>query len=63
MMKKLFYGLITVLFLIIAGCSSNNKTKLVVYSPHGKEMLSEFEKQFEAIHTDIDIQCLDMGSQ
>ncbi len=63
MMKKLFYGLITVLFLIIAGCSSNNKTKLVVYSPHGKEMLSEFEKQFEAIHTDIDIQWLDMGSQ
>ncbi|MBK8550331.1 MAG: extracellular solute-binding protein [Ignavibacteria bacterium] len=60
-MKKLLY-LLTVL-IIFSACSSNNKKKLVVYSPHGKEMLTEFEKQFESTHPDIDIQWLDMGSQ
>lgn len=45
------------------GCSNNSKSKLVVYSPHGKEMLTEFEKQFEAQNPDIDVQWLDMGSQ
>ncbi|WP_404455295.1 extracellular solute-binding protein [Virgibacillus necropolis] len=36
--------------------------KVVVYSPHGKDILSEFEKQFEAEY-DVDMQFLDMGSQ
>ena len=39
------------------------KKKLVVYSPHGKEMLTEFEKMFEATNPDTDVQWLDMGSQ
>ncbi len=39
------------------------KKKLVVYSPHGKEMLTEFEKMFEASNPDTDVQWLDMGSQ
>ncbi|MBV6478831.1 MAG: hypothetical protein HGGPFJEG_01588 [Ignavibacteria bacterium] len=49
-------------FLII-GCKSNSGKKVTVYSPHGKEMLSDFEKQFETLHPDIDVQWLDMGSQ
>lgn len=36
--------------------------KVVVYSPHGKDILSEFEKQFEAEY-DVDMEFLDMGSQ
>lgn len=55
--------IIILISILIYGCSGNNKKKLVVYSPHGKEMLSEFEKQFEAIHPDADVQWLDMGSQ
>lgn len=51
------------LSLLTLSCSSDNKTRLVIYSPHGKEMLSEFEKQFEMSHPDIDVQWLDMGSQ
>lgn len=61
MNKKLLSLLI--FCLILNGCSSNDKKKLVIYSPHGKEMLTEFEKQFENIHSDIDVQWLDMGSQ
>jgi iron(III) transport system substrate-binding protein len=36
---------------------------LIVYSPHGKEMLSEFEKEYEESHPDQDVQWMDMGSQ
>ncbi|ASN04364.1 extracellular solute-binding protein [Virgibacillus necropolis] len=36
--------------------------KVVVYSPHGKDILSEFEKLFEAEY-DVDMEFLDMGSQ
>jgi iron(III) transport system substrate-binding protein len=62
-MKK-FLTVVTLCSMIyITGCSGNNKKKLVVYSPHGKEMLTEFEKQFEALHPDTDVQWLDMGSQ
>jgi iron(III) transport system substrate-binding protein len=48
---------------MLFGCQSNKKEKLVVYSPHGKELLSDFEKRYEAIHPNVDIQWLDMGSQ
>jgi iron(III) transport system substrate-binding protein len=52
------------LFAFLASCSSTNtKRTLVVYSPHGKELLTAFEKQFEAKHPDVDVQWLDMGSQ
>jgi iron(III) transport system substrate-binding protein len=34
-----------------------------VYSPHGKEMLAEFERLFEERHPDVDVRWLDMGSQ
>lgn len=49
---------------IFLSCSKEPaKKKLVVYSPHGKEMLTEFEKMFEASNPDTDVQWLDMGSQ
>lgn len=51
------------LVLALAGCSSSTKQKLVIYSPHGKEMLAEFERQYEEVHPDVDVQWLDMGSQ
>lgn len=49
--------------LFLAACSSNGKTTLIIYSPHGKELLTEFEKRFEAQNAMIDVRWLDMGSQ
>lgn len=43
--------------------SGDNRTPLIVYSPHGKELLTAFEKKFEETHKDVDVQWLDMGSQ
>lgn len=36
---------------------------LVVYSPHGRDLLSAFEERFEASHPGVDVQWVDMGSQ
>ena len=47
--------------LILASCSS--KEVVVVYSPHGPEMLGDAEKQFETAYPGVDLQWLDMGSQ
>jgi iron(III) transport system substrate-binding protein len=56
---------IFVLVLLLANCSGNSagKTTLIVYSPHGKELLTEYEKRFEAANPNVDVRWLDMGSQ
>ena len=52
------------LLLLASACSSGtNGTTLIVYSPHGKELLTEFEKRFEAENPAVDVRWLDMGSQ
>ena len=45
------------------GCGGGGRTPLVIYSPHGRELLSNFERRFEALHPDVDVRWLDMGSQ
>jgi iron(III) transport system substrate-binding protein len=39
------------------------KESVVVYSPHGPEMLKEAEARFEAANPGVDLQWFDMGSQ
>jgi len=60
-MRPLLPVILTISLLI--GCTSDDRTALVVYSPHGKEMLSDYELAFEAEHPDINVQWLDMGGQ
>ena len=54
---------ITLLLLLLVGCASDSRERLVIYSPHGKEMLGEYELAFEAVHPDVDIRWIDMGGQ
>jgi iron(III) transport system substrate-binding protein len=51
------------LFAIAASCGGESRTPLVVYSPHGKELLQYYEQAFEKAHPDVDVQWVDMGSQ
>src|SRR6266436_5585133 len=51
------------LLLLVTACSRDDRTPLVVYSPHGRDLLTLFEHRFEALHPDIDVRWLDMGSQ
>ncbi len=45
------------------GCVNDGRTPVVIYSPHGRDQLELLEKQFEALHPEIDVRWLDMGSQ
>ncbi|MBD0320358.1 MAG: extracellular solute-binding protein, partial [Gemmatimonadetes bacterium] len=55
-------GTIAALALVVAACGDGRET-LTVYSPHGRDMLQAFEKRFEALHPEVDVQTVDMGSQ
>jgi iron(III) transport system substrate-binding protein len=52
-----------VLFGIAVSCSGDSRIPLVVYSPHGKDLLQYYELAFEKAHADADVQWVDMGSQ
>lgn len=48
----------------LAACAkSDGRTVLTVYSPHGKELLSYLETEFEKANPAIDVQWVDMGAQ
>ena len=47
----------------LASCASDNRTQVIVYSPHGKEMLGAYEERFEAVNPDVNIEWMDMGGQ
>ncbi|HXG72391.1 MAG TPA: extracellular solute-binding protein [Gemmatimonadaceae bacterium] len=49
--------------LTFSSCSSDKRTVLTVYSPHGKDLLQFFETGFENANPTIDVQWIDMGSQ
>lgn len=48
---------------LVAACSSDHRTPLVIYSPHGRDLLTLVERRFEALHPEVDVRWLDMGSQ
>lgn len=51
------------LLVLAVGCASDGRTPVVVYSPHGRDLLLLAERTFEAENPDIDVRWLDMGSQ
>lgn len=48
---------------VLSACSSDNRTPVVLYSPHGRDQLELLERDFERRRPDIDVRWLDMGSQ
>jgi iron(III) transport system substrate-binding protein len=48
---------------LVFGCTGAGKTPIVIYSPHGRDLLSLLERRYEALHPEIDVRWLDMGSQ
>jgi iron(III) transport system substrate-binding protein len=55
--------LVLVAALVELACTSDGRTPVVVYSPHGTAMLTDFEERFEAAHPQYDLQFLDLASQ
>lgn len=54
--------LTSLLGLLLAGCG-DGREPLVLYSPHGRDLLLLVEETFEAENPGIDVRWLDMGSQ
>ena len=52
-----------VLALLLTACAGDGREPLIVYSPHGPDLLTTFEERFEAANPEVDVQWLDMGSQ
>jgi iron(III) transport system substrate-binding protein len=51
------------LLALAAGCGGDSRTPLVVYSPHGRDLLELYEREFERAQPALDVRWLDMGSQ
>ncbi|MBD3185125.1 extracellular solute-binding protein [Candidatus Poribacteria bacterium] len=64
-MKQRLYIVISVLTAIfmLMGCGDKTQKMVIVYSPHGGDILSQFEELFEKKYPDIDVQWIEMGSQ
>jgi iron(III) transport system substrate-binding protein len=48
--------------LLFSACG-DRRTPVVVYSPHGRDLLLLVEQRYEELHPDVDVRWLDMGSQ
>lgn len=58
------YLVLGTLYLVLSGCTGGDgRTPLVIYSPHGPDLLRAFEERFEAMRPDVDVQWIDTGSQ
>ena len=58
------YGLLATFIGVAVSCAGGDKrTPLVIYSPHGKDLLQYYEQEFEKTHPAVDVQWVDMGSQ
>ena len=48
----------------VAACrAGDDRAVLTVYSPHGKELLEHYEREFERANPAVDVRWVDMGSQ
>jgi iron(III) transport system substrate-binding protein len=52
-----------VVFSLLVACKQDSRATLLVYSPHGKDLLEAFKKSFEASRPGVEVRYLDMGSQ
>jgi iron(III) transport system substrate-binding protein len=64
-MTRLSRGIGTTAVAALAACGGGNdgRTELMIYSPHGRELLEVFETRYEELNPGVDVVWLDMGSQ
>src|SRR2546430_9653575 len=43
------------LALLSTACRGDGRTPLIVYSPHGRDLLTLLERRFEQLHPDVDV--------
>lgn len=58
--------LIICLFALLPSCDRGNNTssrRLLIYTPHGQDLLRDVVVKYKAQHPDVDVQFLDMGAR
>lgn len=55
--------LLLLLLPLLASCASDDRTRIIIYSPHGKELLRAYEEAFEAANPTVDVVWNNMGGQ
>src|SRR6185503_3374639 len=66
MRLKLFWlacAIISIALLISCRPGSGNKSRLLIYTPHGQDLLRDFVTRYKQQYPDADVQFLDMGSR
>src|SRR5260370_19928904 len=66
MMKLAGLLLFALVLTLNPGCRSSNQNsphKLLVYTPHGQDMLRDFVARYKQLHPEVEDQFLDMGSR
>src|SRR4026207_2313308 len=66
MRLKLLFSLVVIILLILAlgSCRGGSSSKrLLIYTPHGQDLLRDFVARYKQQNPNVDIQFLDMGSR
>ncbi|MEO8349632.1 MAG: extracellular solute-binding protein [Acidobacteriota bacterium] len=61
--RSLCAAFLTAFAALAPGCRSDERTPVVLYSPHGRDLLTLVERTYEAKNPNVDVRWLDMGSQ
>jgi iron(III) transport system substrate-binding protein len=64
--RKLFALLITSSLALALACGSRGtqaRKSLLIYTPHGQDLLKDFVARYKQAYPDVDVQFLDMGSR
>ena len=56
-------AIIVIALLLSCRPGAGNKNRLVIYTPHGQDLLKDFVTRYKQQHPQVDIQFLDMGSR
>lgn len=55
--------LIHILLICFVNCQKDRRNSLMIYSPHGRDLLEDCKKRFEATHPEAQVEYLDLSSQ
>ena len=58
-----FVACLTLLFSCNRSSNQTSARKLLIYTPHGQAQLKDFIARYKQLHSDVDVQFLDMGSR
>ena len=60
---KILAVLLALILSAALACRQSSSRKLLIYTPHGQDMLRDFVARYKQAHPEVDVQFLDMGSR